>query len=222
MQKGNCSLRLLFLIGKQVGIDQNLLDLWYPKKHLFGTEINIVMSTNVLVVNSSDLHALCDGLTGVLVTLRENCCIVDNNIHVSVLWNEFSCLVDRPSQLYEKKFTACMLKFTSYLHFEPRDIVVSNDIREVLVSQSYKIIKLWTLLNIIDNLLEEQSCMTLCKSFFNHLEVILTLFKGCIALNMNLIFSSVKFLLHNLYWWLFGKLRTFPFIHKDDVLTSVW
>ena len=64
--------------------------------------------------------------------------------------------------------------------------------------------------------------MTLCKSFFNHLEVILTFFKGCIALNMNLIFSSVKFLLHNLYWWLFDKLRTFPFILKDDVLTSVW
>ena len=64
--------------------------------------------------------------------------------------------------------------------------------------------------------------MTLCKSFFNHLEVILTLFKGCIALNMNLIFSSVKFPLHNLYWWLFGKQRTFPFTHKDEVLTSVW
>lgn len=220
MQKGNCSLRLLFLIGNQVDIDQNLLDLWYPKKHLFGTEINIVMLTNVLVVNSSDLHALCDGLTGVLVTLRENCCIVDNNIHVSILWNEFSCLVDRPSQLYEKKFTACMLKFTSYIL--NHGTLLSLMIREVLVSQSYKIIKLWTLLNIIDNLLEEQSCMTLCKSFFNHLEVIFTLFKGCIALNMNLIFSSVKFLLHNLYWWLFDKLRTFPFILKDDVLTSVW
>lgn len=30
-----------------------------------------MMLTNVLVVNSSDLHALCDGLTGVLVTLKE-------------------------------------------------------------------------------------------------------------------------------------------------------
>lgn len=221
MQKGNCSLRLLFLIGKQVDIDQNLLDLWYPKKHLFGTEINIVMSTNVLVVNSSDLHALCDGLTGVLVTLRENCCIVDNNIHVSILWNEFSCLVDRPSHYTKKNLQlACSSLHLTYIL--NHGTLLSLMIREVLVSQSYKIIKLWTLLNIIDNLLEEQSCMTLCKSFFNHLEVILTLFKGCIALNMNLIFSSVKFLLHNLYWWLFGKLRTFPFIHKDEVLTSVW